>query len=770
MVPVFVDVHIHTSENPNKLDANFDVEKLLENVKNTGGDDFLIALSDHNTINKQAYLNILRLTDKVILAAELHIQNYEGRPPYHCHIIFNVDSINDETIDNINNILDSLYPNKVIEKDQKEVPSISEIVNKFDKYEFLLLPHGGQSHSTFNKSIPKGVVFDTTIERSIYYNQFDGFTARSNDKLEETQAYFHRLGIKEFVNLLTCSDNYDPSVYPQAKDPNAARFLPTWMFASPTFEGLRLSLSEASRFTYSEIKPENWSEYIGKVALNSEKININVELLPGLNVVIGGSSSGKTLFVDSIYKKICDDFADSKYQHFNVSDIQVVNRSGLKPHYINQNFIMTILSSEDRGIEEIDMVNKVFPLDEDIDKQIQNALAQVKSDINTLIDCTKKLADTSEELLRIPVISSLITKGKIKDNMIAMFIQDNVERLKYTLKQQEYEEYTGWLQEIKTFLTGNPFCNDISTDIKKVFNELDRAYEISQFESQIHAILTSQKKAVDEQLKSDDLEQQSKKQNTEKLYRLVAEYIEHLNTFYSTLNKISKYDVKCKTNSLSVMGHDLSIENHFGLSKESVLEAINKFLKTEFKIANFSNITPEKLLIDCFSKKSPKINSYNDAKKYIYSEFEKANKKTYKITTKYGQAFESLSPGWKSAVLLDIILGYDKDVAPLIIDQPEDNLATNYINSDLIDTIKKIKARKQIILVSHNATIPMLGDAQNVVLCKNDDGKININSQPLEGKIDGKSMVDYIAEITDGGKPSIKKRVKKYNLKTFKEE
>jgi hypothetical protein len=46
--------------------------------------------------------------------------------------------------------------------------------------------------------------------------------------------------------------------------------------------------------------------------------------------------------------------------------------------------------------------------------------------------------------------------------------------------------------------------------------------------------------------------------------------------------------------------------------------------------------------------------------------------------------------------------------------------------------------------------------------------QISIRSDALEGKINSKSVVDYIAEITDGGKPSIKKRVKKYNLKSFR--
>ncbi|MBN1632424.1 MAG: hypothetical protein JW990_21915, partial [Thermoleophilia bacterium] len=88
----------------------------------------------------------------------------------------------------------------------------------------------------------------------------------------------------------------------------------------------------------------------------------------------------------------------------------------------------------------------------------------------------------------------------------------------------------------------------------------------------------------------------------------------------------------------------------------------------------------------------------------------------------------------------------------------------------LLSAIKQSKANRQIILVSHNATIPMLGDAQNVVLCRNEDKFITIRSSPLEGSIGGRDVVDLIASTTDGGKVSIKKRVKKYNLKRFRGE
>lgn len=40
----------------------------------------------------------------------------------------------------------------------------------------------------------------------------------------------------------------------------------------------------------------------------------------------------------------------------------------------------------------------------------------------------------------------------------------------------------------------------------------------------------------------------------------------------------------------------------------------------------------------------------------------------------------------------------------------------------------------------------------------------------MESDINGKPCLDIIADITDGGKKSIRKRFKKYNIKTYKEE
>ena len=304
MQPVYVDLHIHTSDDPGNLNGSYDLTLLKRKIEEVAdGSPYLISLTDHNTVNKSAYLEANKLFSKLLLGVELHVRNYENAKPYHCHIYFDLPEISEPSIDAINAVLDQLYPNKVVSNDDTNIPRLEKIMNSFDAYDFLLLPHGGQNHSTFDVSIPDGVQFDNTLERSIYYNHFDGFTARSTSGLERTHSYFAKLGIKEFVNLITATDNYSPQHYPDGKSKEAAPFVRTWMLASPTFKGLRLALSESSRLRYGE-KPDVWAECIKHVSLKNDYIDIDVSLTPGLNVVIGGSSSGKSLFVDSVTARL----------------------------------------------------------------------------------------------------------------------------------------------------------------------------------------------------------------------------------------------------------------------------------------------------------------------------------------------------------------------------------------------------------------------------------------------------------------------------------
>lgn len=770
MKPVYIDIHIHTSENPNEINTGYNCDVLMEQVRKVSGKaDVLLSLTDHNTINKKAYLDLKNKVDNLILGVELHIRKYAGCPPYHCHMLVNVP-IEEEYIDKVNCILDKLYPNKIVTDSMDNIPTIEIISNEFDEYDYLLLPHGGQAHKTFDKAMEKGKKFDTTLEKSIYYNQFDGFTARSSSGLEETVEYFKRLGINEFINLLTCSDNYNPERYPEAKSKEAQKYTPTWMFASPTFEGLRLSLSESTRLVYSDEMPELWNECIGSIQLHNEKIDIDVSLSPGLNVVIGGSSSGKTLFVDSVYRKLDNDYEDCKYKDFCIEDILIENPSGVVPHYINQNFIISILQNKDKDINDIPIIAKVFPMENEIDANIRNKLADFREHINRLVDAVKRIDEIQDSVKKIPNPNRLLFSQKIQSNILSGLEPSEIEIEKCNFKESDRQKYQNVLEELSRIFEKNIFSKDMSREIGAIKSEINRLAKISSYAEDVTRVIGSHKNQLDQELALTNQEGQSIRKNREMLVELIDSYLRELNKFQTELQYIAQYNVSCKTNEIEVRGHKLSIENSFELTQQIILESINDLLKSTNKITGFAEIVPEKLFKKNFKERGPKVGDYKEFIDKLYDKISALNRKKYKIVTSNGQEFESLSPGWKSAVILDLLLGYDRDAAPIIIDQPEDNLATNYINRDLIQLIKLVKKKKQIILVSHNATIPMLGDAQNIILCKNEKGKIRVYSQPLEGYVDEKSMVDYIAEITDGGKSSIKKRVKKYNLKSFKEE
>lgn len=767
MRAVYTDLHIHTSENADAINEKYNCKLLVQNVKEFCQYDYvLLSLTDHNTINKKAYEALICEDVEVILGVELHIRNYDECIPYHCHIYFDIDKneILDQ-IDKINLILDELYPKKMVNREDK-IPSLEIIVKQFDNYNFIMLPHGGQSHNTFDKSIPEGVRFDTVMERNIYYNQFDGFTSRSNKGIEETIKYFQRLGISSFINLITCTDNYDPRKYPSSKSGNED-FVPTWMISKPTFQGLRLALSEESRLLYQKDIPAIPSNYIKRVFLDEPNCKIDVKLTPGLNVIIGGSSSGKTLFMDSLYKRITDDLFEDDYEYkkFGVDKMRVSNPADYTPHYINQNYIIKILDKGNRtGIDSIDIIQNTFPGSSDLDALVEDNLRNLRRNLNTLFSSANNIRNIQNKIRSIPSFPRLVSINGYQKNYFESLLPSDDMKDRISISEYEYNSYTEYIDELQRLSTRNPFV-DFSDELKSIRDKISYAYNIACTSERIIQTIDGVKCRWDEIIEEESSEEKANRIQITNLKKYIKEYYTYLDSFYTALNVISNFSFEYETKEIVAGGHQLKIKNDFKLNQEEILNAINSFRRQDSFINSIEAITPESLFKEQFNQTFS-----SDYQNKIFEKLSEKNKKIYDIKTKDGIDFESLSPGWKTAVLLDIILNYSQDNAPIFIDQPEDNLATNYINDGLVKAVKNAKNRRQIIVISHNATIPMLADAQNIILCKNNSGTIEIKSAAMEERIDGKLMIDSIVEITDGGKSAVKKRVKKYDLKSYKEE
>ena len=122
---------------------------------------------------------------------------------------------------------------------------------------------------------------------------------------------------------------------------------------------------------------------------------------------------------------------------------------------------------------------------------------------------------------------------------------------------------------------------------------------------------------------------------------------------------------------------------------------------------------------------------------------------------------DRLSKGQQCTAVLNVLLIDNKD--PLIIDQPEDNLDNAFIADSLISTIRENKIKRQYIFATHNANIPVFGDAELIITMKEDDGH-GYSPQELVGSIDSPNVKESVINVLEGGKDAFLMREKKYGL------
>ena len=84
---------------------------------------------------------------------------------------------------------------------------------------------------------------------------------------------------------------------------------------------------------------------------------------------------------------------------------------------------------------------------------------------------------------------------------------------------------------------------------------------------------------------------------------------------------------------------------------------------------------------------------------------------TYKQT-------ETLSTGQKCNAILPILLL--DSARPLLIDQPEDNLDNEFVHNIIVESVKDVKTRRQLIFVTHNPNIPVLCDSEQMLVMESD--------------------------------------------------
>ena len=126
-----------------------------------------------------------------------------------------------------------------------------------------------------------------------------------------------------------------------------------------------------------------------------------------------------------------------------------------------------------------------------------------------------------------------------------------------------------------------------------------------------------------------------------------------------------------------------------------------------------------------------------------------------------GKELSHLSPGERGTLLLVFYLLVDKSQIPIIVDQPEENLDNHTVYRLLIPVIKDVKARRQLIMVTHSPNIAVVCDAEQIIHAFIDRKGGNKVVYSM-GAIEAPSLNLHAINVLEGTRPAFDNRGSKY--------
>jgi ABC-type lipoprotein export system ATPase subunit len=395
-----------------------------------------------------------------------------------------------------------------------------------------------------------------------------------------------------------------------------------------------------------------------------------------------------------------------------------------------------------------------------------NTLLNVTSNVESLIfliikkegELRKAKEFLGEESSNVPDFISLT---KQLENLNSKLSKEQ-EKLDTTLRQYQLylKEKKDW-EEKKNKITGSELIPDTILFFKKELDYLDNSLTVEIQKNR------DTRKDISEKIFD-------KKQEVVKVYKevkqkldtIIEENVELLGSYKINIDANLSFNYSYRDEFLSSI-----LKNQAGTfySNEGGYVQFNKLIKD----IDFDNKENIKVFLDSvidaiFLDKREKVYQPRNLEDQIkdpldfYNNLFSLSFLDYNYQLMQGKKkLQQLSPGERGALLLIFYLLLDKDNKPLIIDQPEDNLDNHSVANILVPFIRKAKANRQIILVTHNPNLAVVSDAEQVIYV-NIDKENDYTFEYESGSIENRKINERIVQVLEGAMPAFNKRKRKY--------
>ena len=822
-----VDFHIHSDKsNETKrgdYKCTFDCNTLLAKLRDYSIDMF--SLTDHNIVNVEAYRMLYKecLPMKLFVGIEFdiaidfdHILDYvdcykrsvsRKNKSYHALLLFESEdylSISSKVEGMYSSIASELKEKSVeIDFDVDKQARITTMEHIFDSMneDFVIIAHGNKDKSgisvyssenasdEFSYSVLLGDVSALEMKSSIKKRNAIDYI---NKQLERYQA---KESCKS-VSFVCFSDNHNCDDY---KLPEQV----TWIKGSKCFDTLRLAFTDPeSRVHMSSNPPTHVPDYITSVKMPiSDQPLQTIQFSPYLNVIIGGRSSGKSLLFNSMIEMFSDVPIEKKnnfrrsYKNIVPIDKASINKLSIGRDATEVASSSDIFCQEDiiRLFDDMGSLSSnfegSFERHDDIavrriESEIENVIADLKKAYGDLYNVNKSRKDLQN--LKNPLLNSIKPTNQL-------FIINEFELPSLNEKQADK-----LLDEVKSIRVSAVKIVNAATFGQSLFSQAEKE-QINDFLKLIdEKILWIEhrkkdvlvKKSYFERVKNlyqdyivDCLDQE--KREVEGAKSDLSERLQGLKEYYKCLLSLRRVCRRMTEINTAIEDRSTEFDKYRFVSKVALVnpsEEIKNLLADrvhEYRIdldvsenlaylsnqnssMRLKNVPLErgKLPEELFRRIEEKLNSKPTEFNYEIIEISD----DHSITT----STASTSQGKKASMFLDVKFKQfmtKRDVKLIMIDQPEDNLDNSYMSKSLIPLIRKLKKRIQIVFVTHNPSIAVYGDAENVIIADNNNGIITYK----QGGLENIEIRKEACLILDGGEEAFKNRMDKYSISNIRD-
>lgn len=202
--------------------------------------------------------------------------------------------------------------------------------------------------------------------------------------------------------------------------------------------------------------------------------------------------------------------------------------------------------------------------------------------------------------------------------------------------------------------------------------------------------------------------------------KLFATYIGNFNEYKNIISELEERTKLLENDNLKIDGIP---KFNYPKLKNKILEISDgrKASYNSFSIFNDDKNGTSNFDLDSFIVELKEIfNSMVEKKNYAFNTKSDIKNATKILLNDYffdyweviydNDTLTKMSTGKASFVILMLIVGLSKSKAPILIDQPEDNLDNRSITKDLVEYLRHKKLDRQVILVTHNPNVVVNAD------------------------------------------------------------